>query len=194
MSYRSHEDWDLCWHFLSRYGCRNSACTWRHERPVSRLTWNWSRYMNSFKNIEDLPRKSGAQFYPFGRYQSFSPMSISSEVESSGTTSPGERVTVGDNGKNTETVSIKEAGQVCNRGSYVVRSSSDLPENQTDDRQNSWHPEKGLDTVFSPFAEVFIPRENVQNIWHPDKAIISVLSPFAKVFTPGESVPKASSE
>merc|ERR1719204_422535 len=108
------------------------------------------------------------------RYQSFSPMSSQSAVESSGITSiitsQGECVTDCDIGKNTKAASINEAGQVCNRGSYVVRSSSDLPENQTDDRQNSWHPEKGLDTVFSPFAEVFIPREIVQNIWHPDKA------------------------
>jgi len=154
--------------------------------------------MNSFKYKEDPPRNLGAQFYPSRRYQSFSPMSISSAVESSGATSiitsQGESETDGDIGKITEAASIKEAGPVCNSGSYVVRSRSDFPENQTDDRQNSWYAEKALDTVFSPFAKVFIPLENVQNTWHPDKAIISVLSPFAKVFTPVESVLKASSE
>jgi len=75
----------------------------------------------------------------------------------------------------------------------VVRPSSDLVDNQKGDRQSWWHHENAIDTVFSPFAKVFIPRENVQNTWRPDKGIISVLSPFAKVFTPGENVPIASS-
>jgi len=34
---RNNDDWDLCWFFQSRGGCRNSHCPWRHENPDAQL-------------------------------------------------------------------------------------------------------------------------------------------------------------
>jgi len=132
------------------------------------------------------------------RSRSISPMSVSSIFKTSAktliSTSQVGSVADDDIGKNAEAVSIEKAGQVRKKDRYVCLPSNDPPENQKQDRQNIWHADKAIGSVLSPFAKIFIPRENVQNIWHLDKAVCSVLSPFAKVFTPGENVPKASTE
>jgi len=67
MSFRINQDYDLCWHYLSPTGCRNSNCTWRHENSRSRF------YRNSRDNGVDYRgnarKKPGAPFYPIKQHQ-----------------------------------------------------------------------------------------------------------------------------
>lgn len=66
MSSPNHEDWDLCWYFLSGTGCRNPNCTWRHEHTAGRLYQNQKRKDSGIELCyrRDLRKNSEAPFYP----------------------------------------------------------------------------------------------------------------------------------
>jgi len=71
MSFRTNEDWDLCWHYLSRTGCRNSNCTWRHENSGGRFYQNYTTKTRG-KGVNyrgDARKKPGAPFYPIKQHQ-----------------------------------------------------------------------------------------------------------------------------
>jgi len=71
MSVRINEDYDLCWHYLSPTGCKNSNCTWRHENSRGRFYQNCITEArdNGVYYRGDARKKPGAPFYPVKQYQ-----------------------------------------------------------------------------------------------------------------------------
>jgi len=63
MSHLYKADWDLCWYFQSDTGCRNSNCTWRHEKLSDGHYQNHQQNKESFHG-RDPREKSETPFDP----------------------------------------------------------------------------------------------------------------------------------
>jgi len=61
MSNRQSEDWDLCWSYLTKTGCRNSNCKWRHENTDSRR--------KRMRKYSKKTRGNAVPFYPVQKLQ-----------------------------------------------------------------------------------------------------------------------------
>jgi len=63
MSHSYKADWDMCWYSQSDSGCRNSHCTWRHEKLSD---GHYQYHQQNHENLcgRDSREKSDAPFYP----------------------------------------------------------------------------------------------------------------------------------
>jgi len=56
MTHRGSQDWDVCWSYLTKTGCRDPNCTWKHGKSVNQL--------NPKQNYGRKLRATAAAFYP----------------------------------------------------------------------------------------------------------------------------------
>jgi len=70
MSLRINQDWDLCWHYLSRTGCKNLNCKWRHENSGDQFYQNYNTRARGkgVNYLGDARKKPGAPFYPIKQH------------------------------------------------------------------------------------------------------------------------------
>jgi len=67
MNYKENENWDMCWSHLSRGGCRNSQCKWRHGKYGNS---SGRPYQSNGELSRGLSREmSIAPFYPMRQHR-----------------------------------------------------------------------------------------------------------------------------
>jgi len=208
MSVRNNKDWDLCWHYLSSTGCKNSDCTWRHGNSVSDFNKN---------NVHKTPGKGvsprGTTFYPIKQHQDGgvedqhglvhypemdkrvgSQKSIESQSkpeysqESEDIRPFPSPMSESSSGKTSASASLYTSMLTSQDASDsegdmvkndVVVSTRDFGKFQ---KRNSYVLPEVL------YGEVKTPRAQVKKEWLSGKKKKSCFSPFAKVFVPRKSV------
>jgi len=213
MSFRNNEDWDLCWHYLSSTGCKNSDCTWRHDNSVGKFYQkNVQKTRGKGISFRGDPRKTrGAPFYPIKQHQdggvedqyglihypdmdkkdaclkSFR-RKLGYHQEYEHTRPFSSPMSVSSSVKTSAPTSIS-ASMITSQGASdsegdMVKNDMVVPTRNFDKFQ------KRNSCVFSDFlyGEVKTPRRRRKKEWLSGIGNKSSFSPFAKVFVPQNSV------
>jgi len=209
MSSPNHEEWDLCWYFLSDIGCRNPNCTWRHEHTAGRLYQKQKlKDCGSGRfNRGDRRKNSEAPFYPvkhhhdvgvedqYGlvHYSDIDNYYAKKRIEL--LCSPGNRLESEQASLNSTPMSISLSGRTSAPNSSVVSmiTSRDESDSEGDMSKSSMVVSSiGVGKVRRRNSRIFslavrrdlAPRRQPKMKWYPNKSITSILSPFAKTFVP----------
>jgi len=210
MSSPNHEDWDLCWYFLSGTGCRNPMCTWRHERTAGRLyqTQKWKdsgierctrghRRKNPeapFYRVKHHHDVGVEDRYGLVHYSDADNYHAKKRIELS--CSPGNRLESELKLPDSSSMSVSSSGRTSAPNSSVVSmiTSRDESDSEGDMSKSSmvvssssvgkvWRRNRRFFST-AVRRDVETPRRQLKIKWYPNKSITSILSPFAKTFVP----------
>jgi len=213
MSFRNNEDWDLCWHYLSSTGCKNSDCTWRHDNSVGKFYQkNVQKTRGKGISFRGDPRKTrGAPFYPIKQHQDGGvedqyglihypdmdkkdvcqksiEFGTKLEQESEHIRSFSSPMSVSSSGKTSPPASISTA-MITSQG--TSDSEGDMVKNDVVVSTRDFGKFQKRNSSVLPdvlYGEVKTPRGPRKREWLSGKAKKSSFSPFAKVFVPRKSV------
>jgi len=161
----NNEDWDLCWHYLSSTGCRNSNCRWRHENSVGSFYQKYVLKTRS-KGISyrgDPGKTRGAKFYPIKQHQD------------------------GGVGDQYGLIHYPDMDEKDGLKNNKFRKNI-LRYGQESEHTHAFLSPMSVSDSEVLHGEVKTPRRRMTRERLPGKAIISCLSPFAKAFVPRKSV------
>jgi len=200
MSFRINQDYDLCWHYLSPTGCRNSNCTWRHDNTRGRFYQNYTKARgNGVYYRGDARKKPGAPFYPVKQHQDggvedqFGLIHYPDVDGYKNRSTFREKLRYGQEFENTRhlssPMSTSSSGMTSAPTSSACESDSegDVVKNaMVVSAGDLGKLQKRSSLAFSEdlFGEFMTPKREMKMNGPLDEAISSSFSPFAKVFVP----------
>jgi len=204
MSLRINKDWDLCWHYLSRTGCRNLNCKWRHENSGGQFSQNYNTraHDKGVNYLGDARKKPGAPFYPIKQHQDggvedqfglihYPNIETNDGCKKSITFREklGYRQEFKHNSPSLSPMSVLSPGMSSAPTSSTFGSDSEgevVKNAMLLSTRDLSKFQKRINRAFLDdlVGEFKTPRRELKMNWQANKAISSSFSPFAKVFVP----------